>query len=180
MNKFSKRKNIKGFTLVELIIVIAIISIIALIAIPSFGNFIEDSKVKSIEANQNSVIKVLSIVAIENELPYDLSPENQRDKIKKIIDDNIKIKNPINKSDKVYVSNKISDKVSVVIAYSNRKPITSQTTKSYLYIPSGDNKARVDGAIIIQLRTDGYIAYYIRGQSGETGDIKNIKIVPYN
>lgn len=41
------KKNRKGFTIVELVIVIAVIGILATVLVPTFGNVISDAKEKS-------------------------------------------------------------------------------------------------------------------------------------
>ena len=45
MNK--NKKNRKGFTIVELVIVIAVIGILATVLVPTFGNVISDAKEKA-------------------------------------------------------------------------------------------------------------------------------------
>ena len=49
------KKNNKGFTLVELLVVIAIIGILAVVAVPSLMKNIEKSKVASLEADINAI-----------------------------------------------------------------------------------------------------------------------------
>ncbi len=48
-------KNIRGFTLIELIVVIAILAILAAILIPSMLNFVRDANVAKYNANAKSV-----------------------------------------------------------------------------------------------------------------------------
>lgn len=55
-----KRKKLKGFTLVELIIVIAILAILAAIAIPKYN----ESRQRSLVTAHNSNVKVLESAAM--------------------------------------------------------------------------------------------------------------------
>ena len=66
MNKNSKRKVKKGFTLIELIVVLAVLAIIALIAIPNFNQIRENSKIKSDERSADLIDK-----AVTSLLQYD-------------------------------------------------------------------------------------------------------------
>ncbi|MGL6107797.1 type IV pilin protein [Romboutsia sp.] len=50
-----KKKNNKGFTLVELLVVIAIIGVLAVVAVPSLFTQIEKSKVASVESDISAI-----------------------------------------------------------------------------------------------------------------------------
>lgn len=64
------RRNKKGFTLIELIVVIAILAILAAIAIPSFMGITED-------ANNNVEIANAKIIATALNAHNALNPDNQ-------------------------------------------------------------------------------------------------------
>lgn len=78
------RKNKKGFTLVELLVVIAIIGILAVVAVPALFSNINKAKVASVESDYSSIKSAaLSFYADENKFPDDI------DKLKSYLESNI-------------------------------------------------------------------------------------------
>ena len=64
------KKNKKGFTLVELLVVIAIIGILAVVAVPALFSNINKAKVASVESDYSSVKSAaLSYYSDTNKIP---------------------------------------------------------------------------------------------------------------
>lgn len=60
------KRNRKGFTLIELIVVIAILGILALIAIPRFQSVTENAQVRAFEANHRIAASAVQMSIAEN------------------------------------------------------------------------------------------------------------------
>jgi type IV pilus assembly protein PilA len=61
-----KKKNKKGFTLIELIIVIALLGVIAAIAVPRYGGVLEQSRVSSDAITLEMVEKAAELYNFQN------------------------------------------------------------------------------------------------------------------
>ncbi|MGL5821781.1 MAG: competence type IV pilus major pilin ComGC [Sarcina sp.] len=65
------KKNKKGFTLIELVIVLAVLAIIALIAIPNFTKVKENAVTKANEVNCDQVANITKLAVTEGVLKPD-------------------------------------------------------------------------------------------------------------
>lgn len=61
MKKSNLKKQRKGFSLIELVIVVAIIGILALMILPQFGTVTEDAKKKTWNSNCQAVVTAIAM-----------------------------------------------------------------------------------------------------------------------
>lgn len=80
----NKKRNKKGFTLVELVVVIAILGILAVIAVPKLGSSQKGAKIAAHNAN----VRILKSVATMylSEHPNELNKQLTEDNLKMYID----------------------------------------------------------------------------------------------
>lgn len=67
----NKKKNNKGFTLVELVIVIAILAILVGLLAPQYTKYVETSRKTADASNMDEIVKVIKVFAADpdNDLP---------------------------------------------------------------------------------------------------------------
>lgn len=142
----SKRKNNKGFSLVELIIVIAIMAILVGVLAPQFAKYLGKSKTATDVQNAQQMASAISAQFAEDatkstkELPaagiYDVSAEgDDAAKIQKVIGGNPQVKHDSSK--KFLVEWDSNGNVKVYVGTS-----TTDTNKTMLYPTAKDDWAQ--------------------------------------
>ncbi len=76
MKKFEMKKNEKGFTLVELIVVLVILAILATLLVPALTGYIDKAKEKTIVAECRSCVTAAQTLASES---YAISGKGEAD-----------------------------------------------------------------------------------------------------
>ena len=68
---FTKKRNKKGFTLIELVVVIAILGILMALAIPRLGAFRKDAKIAANDAAAASIAHAVQLYTAANNITVD-------------------------------------------------------------------------------------------------------------
>lgn len=68
MNRFRKKRNQKGFTMIELMVVVVIVGILAAIAIPIYGKYVKQARTTEATGRMGEMITAAKAWAQEKEV----------------------------------------------------------------------------------------------------------------
>lgn len=140
MKKFlqKKLKNEKGLTLVELLAVIVILGIIAAIAVPSIGGIIDNSRIKAVKADAQTIISAANMYFAENPDADNVNLKTLVDG--KFMDDTGKFVTPANTTDNPKVTkNTGGNKFSGSAIYKGTETVTFTNATSKNITDSGNS-----------------------------------------
>ena len=67
MNRFRRKSNQKGFTMVELMVVVVIVGVLSAVAIPLYGKYIKNARVTEATGKIGEIITASKAWAMENQ-----------------------------------------------------------------------------------------------------------------
>ena len=108
-NKMCMNKKMRGFTIVELVIVIAVIAILAAVAIPTFASVIRKAQISAKTQNAQNINKILAV----DELT-DGAPTTMHGVINELLENGVGVEEFDDEGDLILVWNQLDNRVVVL------------------------------------------------------------------
>ena len=67
MNRFRRKPDQKGFTMIELMVVVVIVGVLAAIAVPIYGKYVKNSRVTEATSRIGEIVTAAKAWAMENQ-----------------------------------------------------------------------------------------------------------------